>query len=324
MKIRFFSLLCAICLISFSSLQAQNNRAERAKERAEDRAERKVDNKIDNTVDRAVDDAFSAIGGIFKRKDKKRKKRNADNGAEASSEASDDDMGGADMSMLGNLMGGEWEPYTNPREYSLNWDMTSTRRNGKKENVSIQFAVLETQSGYFIENMDDADENVRMILDTETGKTTLITTEDGKTQGTKLRMPNMQAMMEKEMAKQMEENRWTLERTGDRMNIDGYDCEKYIITDTETGDVTTSWVTNDAGLSWMELSAGAMGAFTGGQMSNPTSGISGEILDGIMIKSTTVTKKETIELHITNIKVDGATDRSILDVSGIEITELRY
>lgn len=327
MKIRFFSLLCALCLLSFGGLQAQTTRTERAKDRAEDRANRKVDNKIDRTVDGAVDDAFSAIGGLFKKKDKKKKKKTKGGAEDDAAQGTDEEMDGADMSMLSGLLGGEWEPYTNPKEFSLKWDMKTTKRNGKSENMQIQFAVLETQSGYAMYNFDEPDETTRMILDTQTGKTTLIATEDGETTGTKMRMPNMQAMMQKEMEKQMEdqeEGRWDINRTGERKTIDGYNCEKYVITDTETGDVTTSWITSEAGLSWTDMSNGAMGAFTGGQMQNPMGNFGNDILNGIMIQSTTVTKKETIELYITDIKTDGATDKSILDVSGIEITELRY
>ncbi len=129
------------------------------------------------------------------------------------------------------------------------------------------------------------------------------------------------------MDKQQEDisERFTIEATGERMTIDGYNCEKIVVTDTEKGDVTTSWVTQDIDLSATEMSQGMAGAYGGGQIKMPEMP-NGEVMNGMMIKSTTVAGngKETIEIHITNIKLDGATDKTIFDLSGIQITDAGF
>lgn len=327
MKLRILFLFLALCLVGFSDISAQNNRAERAKKRAENRANQKVDNKINQQVDNAVDDAFNAIGGLFKKKKRKKKGKKTENNTDNNNTDENADVIEADenaAASLSALFGEKWEPYTNPKKFSAEWNIVTTKRNGKKESANIQFSVVETQSGYAADNPEKPDEKVRMILETQTGKMVMISTEKGETTGTRMRMPNLQAMIRKEMEKQQEENRWTIDRTGERMTIDGYSCEKYVITDTKTGDVTDSWITTEAGLSWMEMSSGVMGAFSGAQMQNPMGSVGGDFLNGLVIKSVTVSKKETTELHITNIKTGSNTDTSILDVSGIEITELRF
>lgn len=334
MKTRFFILLISLCLFAATDgLQAQKKQADRAANRAENRANQKVNNKVDNTVDGAVDDAFNAIGGLFKKKDKKKKKKKGsgamepDNGTEAGTmDAEEQAAYESTAGGLGNLFGGEWEPYSNPRSFSMVMNMTSTKnRNGKQEKMTMAFAVLENESGVEVNSTDDF-EKTRMILNTQTGKSTIITTDKkGATTGYRMRMPNMQKAIEKEMAKQQENitERYTIEATGERMVIDGYNCEKIVVTDTESGDVTTSWVTQDIDLTVVEMSQGLAGAYGGGQIKMPTMP-NGKAFEGLFIKSTTVTSKETIEMHITNIKLDGATDKSVFDVSGVQITETGF
>lgn len=322
MKFRLlFLLICLLSVGQFADLSAQNKRTERAKERAENRANNKVDGKINQKVDGAVDDAFNAIGGLFKKK-----KKDQDAGADDAQSTEEADANAA----LGNLFGGggDWEPYTNPRNFSLSWNIVTTKRNGKTETMNMDVAVTEDKSAVNIINPDNPKENTRMILNTQTGKTTLVSTDNkGETSAMRMRMPNMQAAIEKEMAKQEQRGedgqseRWTINNTGERMNIDGYDCQKIIVTDTETGDVTTSWVTDDTGLNQMQLTRGMAASFGGGQMSMPADA---PMVDGILIKATTVTDKETTEIHVTNIKVDEATDRSIMNLEGIEVTEVGF
>lgn len=321
MKFRLlFLLICLLSFGQFADLSAQTTRTDRAKDRAENRANRRVDNKIDNKVDGAVDDAFNAIGGLFKKKDKK-KETDQDNGANANEDA-------AANAAMGSLFGGgeDWEPYTNPRNFSLSWNMVTTKRNGKTEAMNMDIAVTEDKSAVKIINPDKPKENSRMILDTQTGKTTMVSTDNnGEQSAVRMRMPNMKKAIEKEMAKQnpdgTEMSRWTFEETNERMEIDGYDCRKVVVTDTETGDVTTSWITTDTGLSQMEMTRGMAASFGGGQIEMPANS---PTIDGVLIKSTTVTDKETIELHITNIKLDGETDRSIMNLLNIPVTDVGF
>lgn len=323
MKFRIYTLILALlCLGLSSSLAAQNNRAERAKERAERRANNKVDNKIDRKVDRAVDDAFDAIGGLFKKK--KKKKEKADEQAPqtgSEEELTDDASESADM--LGSLFGGEWEPYTNPKTFSMTWTVEETKRNGKSETTVMKLSMDEQNSAMQISNPDKPKQDAWMIFNTQDGMTTTIAEEDGELRGTRMRMPNIGNLVEKEMEKQAEEGRYTVERTGERRNISGYECEKIVITDTKKGTKIVNWMTQEAGISWREASQAFIGGMTGG-VTIPDSEVTNETQDFMVILSTMEDNGKTYETRVSDIKVGDQADSLLLDTGDIPIETIRY
>lgn len=308
--------------------------AERAGERAKTRAENRANNRVDRSVDKAVDDAFNAVGNLFKKKKKKK-----DTGAksdeptstgnqsrpEDSSSSNGNDTGAAGA--LGGIMGGNsgpWEPYTNPHSFSLRMEITETKKNGRVQQHAMDMGVTSNRFAIRIEDEDQREMN-RMILNTEDGKTTMITTDKkGQQTGFRMRMPGMR----KAMAEATEDmhDRFTFTATGERRTIDGYDCEKVIVEDTKEGTTTTSWVTQDLNMEAQDIFSSMMGLFGTGQQRNngATSSLSGAY-SGFPILSTSNDGKSTYETRFKNIKVgEGNVDRSLLSTTGIQIQELGF
>lgn len=302
---------------------------DKAKKRAKERTERKAEDSMNQKIDKAVDDAFDAVGSLFKRKNKKKGKTDdrVDDGGLAPNdgeEYADEDEA---TRALGNLFGGggDYEPFTNEYSFSLVMEMTSTNRRGKTEEVTMHLAVAPTQIGQRILTTDRGKATeVRTIFDTQTGKTTLVTEENGQLSGVRMRMPNLSGMMET-MELDMEEqlNDLNIERTGETKVIDGYTTHKFVVRDDKEGYTTESWVTFDLDLDAAAMSRGmtaAMGMGKGFAMPNTPQGLE----DGVAIMSTyTDDKGETVTMHYRDIKVGEAVmDASVLDLSGVDVQEL--
>ncbi len=326
MRLLSTSLSLVFCLFFVGALAAQNP-TDRVKRRAENRAEQNVNNRVDRTVDKAVDDV---IGSLFGKKKSKPAQEN-DQATPSQGEGSNEDDAASQAAayeMLSNMMGGgKWEPYTNPRSLSFSNEITTTKANGKTEIMMMDLAVTETKVGMRLYDETDG-ERTRMILDTQDGKTTMISTDKkGKTEGVRMRMPNMKAMVQDQVEDTIEEATAHIQinRTGERKTIDGYNCEKYIVTDTEENTTTTAWITKDLNLSMAELMGAMLGFTGGGQIKIPDMPKHGNMMDGVMIQATQVDSKgEKTDIHYRNIKLDGQTDKSILDVSGIPIQEVGF
>ncbi len=313
MKIRSFLTLLALFL--FLGLSAQTT-AERAKNRAKNRAENRANSRVDQKVDAAVDDAFNAIGGLFKKKPKK------------SETESGTDVGNPETpanAVPGQQTGG-WEPYTNPHTFSLRMEITQVKKNGKEEESSIDMVVTSNRFGIRVAD-ESAQEVSRMILNTEDGKTTMITTDrEGRKSGFRMRMPGMRKAMA-EAAEDVSTDRFTFTRTGERKVIDGYNCEKIIVEDTEEGITTESWVTQDIELNAQDIFSGMMGMFGAGpskQKNSPANAFAGTY-EGFPILSISTDGKETYETRFKNMKFgEAAADRSLLNVDGIQVQELGF
>lgn len=302
-----------VLLLACGSLVAQSP-TERAKRRAERRAESKVNSKVDRSVDKAVDDVFGSIFG------KKKKKKTEDS---ENTEATDQGDEAAETAMLQNmgLLGGNWEPYTNPATFSLDMEMKQTDKRGRTEESTIRMAVTENNFATHLTDPDKGTE-MRMILDTQTGKVIMITTEHPntdkeKTQAMRMRMPGLSKAIEEAVVNQD----ITVNKTGERKTIDGYDCEKIIITDNETGDVTTSWVTKDIEFKVEDIAATFGGMVKG---KNPAMEALGNEYPGFPIQTTHTDGEETLFMHFRNIKTGDATDQGLLDTGDIPIQDIGF
>ncbi len=313
MKTRSFLTLFALLLCLGLSAQA----TERAKNRAKNRAESRANTKVDQKVDRAVDDAFNAIGGLFKKK-----KEEAPAGAEAGNPASPNGQ----VPAQGSAGGGSWEPYTNPHTFSVRMEITQVKKNGKREEVAMDMVV--TSNRFCVRMEDEAAQEVsRMILNTEDGKTTMITTDNqGRQSGYRMRMPGMRQAMT-EVTEDIASDRFTFTRTGERKVIDGYNCEKLIVEDKQEGITTESWVTQDIKMNAQDIFSGMMGMFGAGpskQKNSPANAFAGGY-EGFPIMSISTDGKETFETHFKNMKFGEAeVDRSLLQTNGIQIQELGF
>lgn len=321
-------LLLLLCLLLCCSLPAQKT-GKRLKKRAKDRTEQKANQRLDKKIDRGVDKAFGAIEGLFGKKNKaadttttaSAQERVADGGLRANdgdAYADDEEAAQAFYNALG--IGDEqagFEPYENPTVFSLTATFSETKRNGKEENNSIRLGATRQQFAMLI--VDGKGSGSQMILSTQDGKTTTITTDKkGKKQGYRMRMPNFSGLVAEQTEELMEGI--TYERTGERRTIDGYDCEKIVVTDASRGAVTESWVTQDLPLTHLDVFGGMAGMAGARNISAPEAP-----LEGFAILSTTSDGKSVTRMHLTDIKLgEGAVDQSLFDTSGVVVEEVGW
>ena len=323
------TLITCLALLLCGSLAAQKTTAERAGQRAKDRAERRAEGRLDQKVDRAVDDAFNAVGNLFKKKKKNKKQPAETTGGNKPTKPGN---GGVDgdaeaeraEGLLGQIMGGgkKWEPYTNPRTFSVTMTTTETRRNGKQQQTVSTIAVNETNFGIRI-TADEPGSN-RMILDTQTGKTTMVNVDkNGETTATRMRIPSFTGGETVAFDPEEMNDRFSSKRTGQRRTIDGYDCELWVTTDTKTGNVTESWVTQDVDLTMIEVLGGMANAF-GGQAPKQAQDVRG-VFTGFPVLSIMEDNGKTYETRFSDVRLGaGNYDRSVLDVSGLTVQELGF
>ncbi len=291
-----FLLFLAVCL----PLYAQKP-AKRAKARTEQRASQRLDEKVDE----GVEEAFSAIEGLFK---KKQQPESAVPDADSVGYAA---AGEASRSVLS----------PNPTPFSLVMNVTETKKNGKQTSTHLRIGA--TTDRFALIMVGEGSERNHMILNTEDGKTTMISTDKkGKTQGFRMRMPKLGKAVEditSDMADYI-----TITRTGERKDVDGYDCEKILVKDSKHNTTTESWVTQDIDLSYRDVFGGMAGmAGAGGQQFSAPTGPAA-LFEGFPVLSTTDDGKNLTEMHMTDIRVGEGIDRSLFDTGSVEIQELGF
>ena len=322
----FRSLLTLFALLCCIGLTAQNL-PERAGNRAKDRAERRANNNVDRKVDEAVDGAFRAVGNLFKKKKKSAEPADSPKSTTKPStgQPAEDASGAAEqqaaMDLLGKMMGGgkDWEPYTNPHTFSLEMVITETRRNGKTEEQRMRIGA--TTDRFVMVTPGKGSEVSRMILNTQDGMTTMISTDKkGQTSGTRLRLPNFGALAG-DQVEDVDMSRYTFEKTGQRRTIDGYACELLIMRDSQSDLVSEGWVTKDLGLEAMDVFGGLAKAFgaRSPQLSGPNQGF-----EGIAIETKTTRNGKVEIARLTDIRLGDAMDRSLLSTEGITIQDVGY
>ena len=326
-----------ILLLSLSLLFCVALPAQKTKERVKNRAENRANNRVDRKVDQAVDEAFDAIGNLFKKKNKKKKSdaqqpagqpapsaddRGADDGDRGTSEDYDGDEASANFMRALGMGGDDHEPYTNERSFSLTMLITEIKKNGKEKNSAIDIAVAPTQVATRIDD-GNPDESVRTIFDTQSGKTTVVTTKKGTTEATRMRMPNFSNFLDEDDIAEAQDG-MTFQETSETRTIDGYRCRKIIATDTKRGSVTEAWVTDDIDLTHRDVFGSMASMFGGGrndlldQMQAPIS--------GFFVEGTTTEKSgKVIKQRLTDIRRgESAMDKSLFDLSGISVEDVGY
>ncbi|MEM9928377.1 MAG: DUF4412 domain-containing protein, partial [Bacteroidota bacterium] len=122
-------------------------------------------------------------------------------------------------------------------------------------------------------------------------------------------------------------DRFTFTQTGERKVIDGYNCEKFIIEDTQEGYRTESWVTQDIKVNSYDIFSGMMGMFGGGpakQKNSPANAFAGGY-EGFPILAITTDGKSTHETRFKNLKFgEVEADRSLLQTDGIQIQDIGF
>ncbi len=281
-------------------MTAQESRVER---RAKSRANQNVDRKVDD----AVDDAFNEIGNLFKKK-----KKPAETGATPTEETTSEEPAAATTGSLpGN--GEPWESVQNTSPVSMAMDITTTKKNGKTEEMQMKMVFDEWQIGMAV-TVDKS--KSRMIFDTKNGTMTTITDDGESQQGFKMKMNKLNETMLPDASE------YTVTKTGKKRTIDGYATEEYVI---ESKDGTTNaWITHDIDIDFSGL-MGMLSNQMGAKKMASTRLYFGEE-NGFPIEATTVTEngKETILMHYHDIKIGAAIDRSTLDITGVKIMSVGF
>mgnify|MGYP000497863344 CR=1 FL=1 len=326
---------CCFCVGLFAQTTA-----ERAANRAADRTERRAQSKVDRTVDQAVDDTFNAIGNLFKKKKKKNKKQPsapgtattpAGNNGQATPvgrEGQTRNNGGADpseesMEAIGKGNDEPYEGYTNPHTFSMDMEITETKKNGKVVKNTVSMAVTEDRFAIVTKDIEGKGTGSQMIFNTEDGKTTMVTTDkNGVKTGIRMKMPGTGRAIHKTVEDMAD--RFNFTQTGERKTIDGYNCEKIMVEDTKRGTTTESWITQDLKLSSADIFSGIRSAF-GGKAQMGKGSMMNQPVEGFPILSTTVEKGKTYVTKFRNIRVGtDKYDRSLMDISGVRIQSLGF
>jgi hypothetical protein len=218
-----------------------------------------------------------------------------------------------------------WVPYTNPVSFSLTMDVTEVKKNGKENKSTIKMAVVSDQFGMHMFSDKVTDASTRMILNTQDGKTTMVTTtKKGETSAFRMRMPGMGKILDKTTA-EIEDGRFTFDATGERKQVDGYNCEKIIVKDTKEGTTTVSWVTQDLNFDAQEIYksfAGMAGASRGG---GPNAASLAGGYKGFPIESTTTDGDKTFRMNFKDIKIgEDEMDKSMLDLTGVKVMNMGF
>lgn len=302
-------LVLAICCVFISSsIQAQ----ERIKNRAENRANQRVDQK----VDRAVDKAAGAIEGLFRRKKKNQEETtNEETGADAPTEqeASNEGAAGDFLSRI-QFGGEEFEPYQNLVLMNLSLDMTTIDKRGKENKVSVHYTFDTWATGMV---MVSEDNSARILLDNQEGYMTIISEDDGETQGIRMRQPVVDY---NELLPDADS--YTITDLGNNREINGYSCQEYLI-EHEEG-TTNAWVTNDLDVDpavIMKAMASQMN-----QRKNTSSSQPFYDMPGLPIESTTVSKdgKETVIARYYDIKIGSGIDKTVFNIEGVNIMSMGF
>lgn len=300
-KVVFLSFICL--LMSFAG-----NAQDRVKNRAENKANQRVDQKVDQTVDKAAD----AIEGLFRRKKQDEPKTPTEEGEEVEDGTAASNNNGGGFS--GINFGGEFEPYENPVKMNLSMDMVSTDKRGKVQNLTMHYTFDTWATGM---EMITEDGTTRILMDNQEGKMTVITEDDGKTSGIRMRQPKV------EYGDFVpEESEFTITDLGNTKVINGYNCREYLI-EHEDG-TTNAWLTTE-----LDIDRDAIIRAMSAQMrqkKNNNFSANAFAVEGFPIESTSVTKdgKETTKMTYYNLKFGGDTNMDVFDIRGIEIMSIGF
>jgi hypothetical protein len=218
----------------------------------------------------------------------------------------------------------EWEPFTNSTPFSLLITTKEIKKNGKETISTMRMAVTEELIGLELASDQVNEATSRMIFNTLTGKTTMVTTKkNGEQTAFRMRVPklNKSRLMDME---NMEE-RFTFTATGERKVINGYNCEKYIVRDLEEGTTTTSWITKDVDMNAQDVFSNFANMAGAGKNSMPGPDKFAAAYEGFPIESTTTDGKTTFIMTFSDIKIGADNmDKKVLDLTGVEVQDMGF
>lgn len=242
-------------LIFIADLSAQD-----VIDRTKDSATEKTDRRIEDNINEQLDSGLDALEGLFKRKNKKKKSQ--DEPAETVPAVEERVQETPDAETEPSDMGFDMSAFLKPAKYDDSYsfdihmvsEMTTINKKGKEENMTMEFFKQDGENTAMrVKSAEKGDESMFLILDYGNESMITITEEKGEQQA--FAMPMMKAYLgtDESYQEMIEENMedFNLEKTGRTKTILGYSCDEYQITSKDTNG--TVWMTEDAGISTMEL-----------------------------------------------------------------------
>ncbi len=317
MQIRRIFLFLLLTLMTTFVLDAQS--------RVEQRAKNRANQNVDREIDKAVDKTFDKIGGLFKKKNKKKDETTEDEVDDRTDSDSDEELSEEEQQrqaqeMVNRMLGGgndeEWEPIKNDFPISFDAEIKMVKK-GKEEVNNIKYTFDTWKTGLQMSNEEA--EDIRLIMDNQEGSMTTITTQDGKTQGFKMRQQVVNID-----DTQMNSDDVKVTKTNETKTINGYLCTKYLV-ETEDGN-STAWVTKEINMDMTKLMANLSIRNKGKKKSGGLNGEAYQGVEGLPIETTYVPKngKETTIMTLSNIKTGNNIDRNIFNTSGVEIMSVGF
>jgi hypothetical protein len=211
---------------------------------------------------------------------------------------------------------GDFQPNSFLGSFKMNIQNTEK---GKTENSTIEYHFQKWKTS-MKPTVSGQQESMQMIFDLQKQKMTILTMDKkGEKTGFVTKMPKVEYTSKKldDKIEQTIDNS-SFKKTGEKKNIQGYACEKWIITNPDG--VTEAWITNDIDFNI----ADAFSMFTAGNKTNKSKGgIKGmEDLTGFVLESIyTATNGQVTKMNVTDIAVGNPSD-SHFSTSGYTLTDL--
>jgi len=210
---------------------------------------------------------------------------------------------------------GDFQPNTFLGSFVMN--IQSTEK-GKTEKSMIEYHFQKWQTS-MKPTVEGQQETMQMIFNLQNQKMTLLTTDKkGAKTGIITKMPKVEFTSNKldEKIEQSIDNT-TFKRTGEKKNISGYTCEKWIITSPDG--VSEAWITNEIDFNM----ANAFNMFSAGSKGKGGSKMSGfGDITGFALESTFTDNKGNVsKMTVSDIKVGNPSDTHF-STAGYTITDV--
>ena len=209
----------------------------------------------------------------------------------------------------------------NPVQATLVMQTKTFKKNGKLDNTMTSKMLFGKTGECMVMNEGDNNET-RMLFDYK-GAATYMVNEKEKT-AMKMPMINFQKMAEKMTKNQvdLEDDSGKWERTNEQKRINGYNCRKYVYTNTKEKTKMDAWVTQDISI---DLSGNHL---FGGQIRDfskevPSSKVDENFPRGLMVQSIYYDKNSgTPSMEMDIISFKNSSDPAYFDLSGYKVTDL--
>ncbi len=212
----------------------------------------------------------------------------------------------------------------NPVQATIGMEMKSFKKNGKLDETNTTKMIFGNTGECVVMNEGDKNET-RMLFDYK-GAATYMINEKEKT-AMKMPMINFQKMAEK-MAGNfdvMEDDSGHWERTGEKKEINGYNCEKYVYTNPKEKTKMDVWVTPDINidLSGNHLFGGQIKDFSTMVAEDPQVAQNDNFPRGVMVRMVQYEKNRStpsMQMDITTFKK--SSDPKYFDLDGYEVNDI--